>query len=133
MFLIDLKHLILADDRFQLQRIAPLRDTQQHAVEIRDQITKPHIAGRRRQATVKIIDVTIQIIIRGIRHTGAFDQTRLVVHAPFAEQDRRVGRTNRFQTERQVGVDNLTHPFFDLADRFFIDILSIVNDAVVTF
>ena len=133
MLLVNLKHFILADDRFQFRRIRPLRHTQQHAVEIGNQVKILDVAGGRSQAAIEIIDVAIQFVIRRIRHTGAFDQTGFVVHAPFTEQDCGIDRANRFQMERKVCVDDFTHPFLDLADRLLVYVFTVVNNAIIAF
>ena len=92
-----------------------------------------YIAGGRSQAAIEIVDIAVQFVIRRIRHTGAFDQTGLVIHAPFTEQDCCIDRADRFQMERKVCVDDFTHPLLDFANRFFVYVFAVVDNAIIAF
>ena len=132
MLLVSLEHLVLFDRRFQFQRIASFRYLEQHPVKIRNDIEQLDITSRRSQATIKEIDIAIQLVVRSIRHTGGFNQACLIIHPAFTKKDGSIHCPYRFMQERQIGIDNFTHTLLYLVDRFYVDLLSVMDHAVVT-
>ena len=133
MLLVSVKHLILLDDGLDLIGLVEARHPKQEAVGIGNKVKQVDVAGRRSKATIEEVDITVELIIRGIDHACGLDQPGLVFHTVrFKIMDGLFG-AHMLVLERQVSLDQVTHPGLDEVDRFGRKRMLILNDRVIAF
>ena len=115
----DLEGLRLVHVRGQHFGIVPVRNAQQDAAVIRDDVPDLDIGSRGQQAAVIIVHRIPQRIEIHIGLSARFQQTHLVVVTVFAEYLDRLFQPDFAAMERQVLVDDLLHARLDLADVLF--------------